>query len=1360
MRKQIITGLLAVLGIGLLAGNAHALRNLSLRQQGDLPRDQYLDLINPDQVFLDKLVVQFSEDTRVRLNGDRLVSLEGRNLSGIDSFLKSHPEISVYRLFESMTVDELDAYVAKGERMSGWDVADLNNFYLFQIKGANRDAKRLLQDLLKNELVQTCYYEPIATPAVCGSDPAPATPNLVPSQDYREAAPTGVNIDYAWAFDPTYGKGLGTYWFQDLEWGWTETHEDFGNVLITNGPDSGVYNDYSHGTAVMSIVGACDDAKGVSGLVPNTRLTARVVSNHASTADALIAIGNQLLAGETYLIEMHAGGPSQGTACTCNCGQFQYIAMEYWTANYNAILANSAAGKTCIEAAGNGSMDLDWAGYGGAFNLGVRDSGAIMVGAGTSGSVHNPECWTNHGSRISAMGWGDGVYAAAYGDAFNPAGDDQDYTASFSGTSSASPIVAGSAISLALIHRYQNGSYMNPWDLRSRLTTNGTPQGPTDTWKEINVLPNLKGILAPDLTAYNPGWDNVIVPSDVGGTSVLPASLPPAPATTYFDWAWVNWSHYATIGAYQNHLLQDDAMVAFNNMGSHPKFWYYATSDFGIQIRGGLHYMRLFNDQSGVVDESIESNNNATIGYSWAPTALASNTPQAFTRGCKRNPQGYSYTAMDGYSNGGAPGWWDVTGVMPTGTADYDMALYTGAVTPTSGWTTSVAGSGAVGSTDFVGSNHNAVGDANNFGVINWADSNENYTVEREASTGIGSPPAIPSLISSNSLATGEILDVYEMYALNLNPIQFALDITSGNADVAIHIYGPSSTYFGRFSSSWTLNSAGNGGDEAGTFTPTATGWHGIVVCKNLSNQLSEYADYGFYWGPPTGDYVHTLLPGWTDMVVANNASGTNGILPAVLDEGPSYGESGLLVAGSGPLPAGANQAFYLDGFQVYQSVDFPYTTPGVTGNFAFRPLGDVKGGRHELGSYFDVNSEVAEELPQGENNNAYFTQYAWAPHGLTPLVPELRTPAPNWANFNNPTYWSLAGFNQDGYVLSTTYWSGLAAMPWDATEQLNVHVYDNTDNGSTTALLNPVTSNYPAPGEISFVLSNGNTLGYGSSRNAGVTNNWAYPYTIPSLPYAVQLSPWQGDLQPYAIVHNTLTNGAGGGQILHTYDMYMIAGQSYPVNLFNNSGVDLGLAIFNAGEGTVSLNSAAAVFNANGAAQNEVGTFTATTSGFHGVAVYRTRSTDLGVDAPYGLSIGSWAAQTIGDLDITIIDPDGTDDVIDFSLDWSDVTMDNNGNPLAVDHYNCYYSLSNGGGWMLFAMPTSSEIGPLGAYIVGNPVFLFRVTAVDDNGTLLASTLPADGELGTTLVAPTSGVLGLPAGMSLPATGSAGTDR
>ena len=77
-----------------------------------------------------------------------------------------------------------------------------------------------------------------------------------------------------------------------------------------------------------------------------------------------------------------------------------------------------------IEAAGNGNVNLDQAACSGVFDRTVRDSGAIIVGAGqppSSGVDRQREGFSTFGSRVDLQGWGSGVVTTGYGDLYqNP----------------------------------------------------------------------------------------------------------------------------------------------------------------------------------------------------------------------------------------------------------------------------------------------------------------------------------------------------------------------------------------------------------------------------------------------------------------------------------------------------------------------------------------------------------------------------------------------------------------------------------------------------------------------------------------------------------------------------------------------------------------------------------------------------------------------------------------------------------------------------------------------------------------------------------------------------------------------------
>ena len=88
--------------------------------------------------------------------------------------------------------------------------------------------------------------------------------------------------------------------------------------------------------------------------------------------------------------------------------------------------------------------------------------------------------WTpNFGSRADCQGWGRGVVTTGYDDLFKhpaqPLNEDYWYTAKFSGTSSASPIVVGAVACLQGVARHRGRTLM-PQEVRHLLRTTGSPQ--------------------------------------------------------------------------------------------------------------------------------------------------------------------------------------------------------------------------------------------------------------------------------------------------------------------------------------------------------------------------------------------------------------------------------------------------------------------------------------------------------------------------------------------------------------------------------------------------------------------------------------------------------------------------------------------------------------------------------------------------------------------------------------------------------------------------------------------------------------------------------------------------------------------
>jgi hypothetical protein len=444
-------------------------------------------------------------------------------MAPVTNLLRELPGAKVERQFTRPEAD-LDTEKARGEARTGKKLADLNNYYVITLK-KGQDMAALIDQLNSMGIVEIAYPEPKAEPAAITpphvpSDIAPVTPDLSGGQGYLNAAPTGVNAKYAWT--KTGGKGAGIT-VADIEGGWQIGHEDLDihNADLLSGTNSATPAWREHGTAVLGEIIGTKNGYGISGIANQAK--ARMVSIFGnSTANAINIAADNLDPGDIMLIELHAPGPASSAECVCNCGQFEFIAMEFWQDNFDAIQAATAKGIVVVEAGGNGSMDLDNAIYSGNFDRSVRDSGAILVGAASSSVPHNPMCWTNFGKRIDSYGWGENVRTTGYSDLFSGGGDpNQSYTNTFSGTSSASPIVVGAAASLQGYVRARTGGYLTPLAMRQVLTGTGTIQGFGGDWgfKHIATLPDLKQAIGH--LAGKVDFDSVKAPSLFLNTTAL-----------------------------------------------------------------------------------------------------------------------------------------------------------------------------------------------------------------------------------------------------------------------------------------------------------------------------------------------------------------------------------------------------------------------------------------------------------------------------------------------------------------------------------------------------------------------------------------------------------------------------------------------------------------------------------------------------------------------------------------------------------------------------------------------------------------------------------------------------------------------
>lgn len=414
---------------------------------------------------------------------------------------------------------QLQALSEAAIRASGNDLAikKLKNILKVSLPFATNE--RLLELAKKLEdfnQVEYCALESLK-PVVPPFDVPPITSNYESSQTYLGPDP-GVNMNYAWGLG-LIGSGIRV---RDVEYGFNPNHEDLNqvNVAIASGMtiNSSATTAYTeHGTPVFGIIMADKGTYGISGMAYGAQemvLFPEWQQTGYSRVDAVTqAIANSQ-PGDVILYEMQAFG--QGGSSSTN-----YVPAEYSQVIWDLTKAATDAGIIIVEAAANGNQDLDSAFY--APYMARGDSGAIIVGGGLANTSHDRISYSTYGSRVDVQGWAQNVFACGYGDLIQIGGDfNQGYT-NFSGTSSATPMVAACVIVLQSYYFGLTGTYMTPSVMRNLLKTTGIPQG-TGVMGNIGPLPNMQAAI-----------QQIINNLSVQDESFLAVSIYPNPAENAFS---------------------------------------------------------------------------------------------------------------------------------------------------------------------------------------------------------------------------------------------------------------------------------------------------------------------------------------------------------------------------------------------------------------------------------------------------------------------------------------------------------------------------------------------------------------------------------------------------------------------------------------------------------------------------------------------------------------------------------------------------------------------------------------------------------------------------------------------------------
>jgi len=485
----------------------------------------------PSHTAISRLVVKFHEGSGIRHRSGAFkaepadqyellgsvssfqTGLLSEEIKGLNQKIQTEG-YQIQPLFKAKAAELTAAFkAASGENRTGHQLADLRLYYelISPTKRTNYSSvATLLTEINQLQSVEIAYAEPFPKLAVVSSSANPKvsspkkftpTPNFEAMQTYLDSPPFGIGArGCAWTVPGGRGSGVNIV---DVEMAWNTNHEDLPARFFSYGTPATDSDSLNHGTAVFGELAAVNNGFGVTGIISNAKVGYASICSEQSAksclnvADAIIHAAEAVGEGGIVLIELQFPGPKTDSCDTsCLKESCDYVPAEYWKSIFHAIQHATTNGVIVVEAAANGSSNLDDPIYNGYFDRQVQDSGAILVAA-TDTTPGLPACWTNWGSRIDLHGWGSHVTTLS---CMTPAGceplfdggdndENRSYTANFSGTSSASPIVAGAAGSAQGIARALHGKPIEPLELRRLLVDTGTPQQASS--QHIGPLPNL-----------------------------------------------------------------------------------------------------------------------------------------------------------------------------------------------------------------------------------------------------------------------------------------------------------------------------------------------------------------------------------------------------------------------------------------------------------------------------------------------------------------------------------------------------------------------------------------------------------------------------------------------------------------------------------------------------------------------------------------------------------------------------------------------------------------------------------------------------------------------------------------------------
>lgn len=439
-----------------------------------------------------RIAVKFRDGLYVRLRNNALVSTNAQLFASSRSLFAAL-SAGKWERADAVSEGTIDQMRHRAEQRLGRPLPDLNlQFYLALPPGM--DAATVIDRLNQLDIVDLA--QPVPRPA-----PAPLPPDFEPLQTYLLAAPSGGGIFNTWTNYGVFGAGIR---IADVEYSFNSNHLDLPPVINLTPDAVDPFDDNDHGTATIGEMSALQNGWGTTGIGYNATYYfagAQYPSGY-NVGSGITAAASQLRAGDILLIEQSTWGPNSTQGVMDTGGEYGTVPVEWYEPYYNDIVMAVGLGIVVIETAENGGQNLDdliySTGNGGNWPfLPQNRSGAILVGAGASldgsSTESSPLSFANYGSCVDVQNWGENIVTTGYGDLYDAEGTNLYYTATFGGTSGATPIVVGEAALLQSIYQNATGRLLTSPQIKTLLRNTGSPEtsGAYPVFANIGPLPNV-----------------------------------------------------------------------------------------------------------------------------------------------------------------------------------------------------------------------------------------------------------------------------------------------------------------------------------------------------------------------------------------------------------------------------------------------------------------------------------------------------------------------------------------------------------------------------------------------------------------------------------------------------------------------------------------------------------------------------------------------------------------------------------------------------------------------------------------------------------------------------------------------------